>query len=393
MTTPVWPYVPQVNVVESLEWLTDVIRCRAKEYRHCLRANPREGWQYTHHMTPQQFATAKKFARDNTGASFYLPVWTEFAHVGAIAAHTVSLSIDGSHRSYNDGDLLLVWDSETDYETCLIGTVGVGTISLNPWVVAEYTDAYVMPIREVTFAQPFEADRTSISALTETSARFRAVDTLDLDEETGIVYADYRGYPLVTDPTELLSSSITEEFQREVDALDSGSGVLVQLPTYDAAIQTTRLAWTRLTRDDVWDLRVWLHARKGKWRAFWASSWGPDITVTDDIGAGSTVVEIADCDFATTFGTPSDFVIRQTNGLSFPFKVLSVEAGDPGKELLNTASPISVGGDVLVANIAKTSRLTFSRFDADRIEINHGVGGKATVAVPVIEVPYEEPPS
>ncbi len=378
----VWPYIPQRRPTESLEWMTDVIRCSAKEYRHCLRKEPRQEWSYTFQMTPAQFGRAKGLARSIGGSTLDLPIWTEQTVVGAIAAHTVNLTVDTAGASYEDGGELLVWESDTHYEVVTIATVGVGTVTLNPWVVDDYTDALVMPLREATFAQPFEADRDAVAARVVTQARFLIVETQDLSS-INPMYDTYKDSYLVTDPP-LEASNVREEYEREVETLDSGSGLMWRGSLYAAPIRGSVLGWGSLTRTELVNVREWLHTVKGRWKSIWVPSWNADVTVTADVVNNSYTVEIADIDFNSFFTAPCDFAIITTDGLFHCIHVLSCADGDPGKEVLTVEDP---NASIPLNTIARTSLLTRARFAADRVEIQHEVGGYAACAVPTVEVP------
>jgi hypothetical protein len=381
----IWPYMPQRGAVEALEWMTDVIRCKSAEYRQCLRAAPRRELAYTYQMTPEQFGRAKELARKTGGSAIYLPVWTEHAHVGAISAHTVNLAIDGSHASYTSGGSLIVWESDTHCEVVTIGTVGTGTISLNPWVVDDYTDAYVMPAIEVTFAQEFEADRDEATARVETQARFVATETTDLSGSAP-AYTTYLNYPIALTPPELIAGSVREQFEREVETLDSGSGLAWRSPLYDDPIRRSMASWYAEGQEAVWDLRVWLHSLKGRWKAFWLPSWNADVAVTKELSAGDSFIEVAAVGFAAAYTLPVDMAVMTTAGTAICLRVASVTTdGAPGTERLQFAGALS--GSLALANIAQTCQLSLCRFDADRIEIQHRTGRSATVAAPTVEVP------
>jgi len=381
----VWPYIPQRGITETLEWLTDVIRCRTEEYRACLRAEPRQEFTFRYQMTPTQFGKAKELAKETGGSNIYLPVWTEMTEVGRIAAHQVSLPVDGSHACYSDGGKLFVWDDDEHCEIVTISTVGEGVINLNPWVVVAYDNACVMPLRVATFAQEFEADRDEVGTIIKTTARFSVVATEDLSAESGLTYQDFGGHPLVTDRPELAAGSVSEQFTREVDTLDSWSGVVWKWNIWGHPIQTSKLAWYLATKEALWDFRIWLHHIKGRWKGLWVSSWSADLTVVQTVAEGAYQVIIADIDYWNHYPPNATFVIRKTDGTCVPVTVTACAAGDPGEQVLTITESVSPA--IPVASIDKMSRLVFSRFDSDRIEIQHRVGAAATVAIPTVELP------
>lgn len=382
----VWPFIPQRGATEALEWLTDVIRCRSKEYRQCLRAAPRQDWTCDYHMTPGQFARAKEMAKKIGGAELYLPVRTEASEVGDVAADTVSLGIDATGKCYAEGGKLLLWESDSVFEVVTIAEIGAGTIGFLEATEGSYTRAVAMPLRVATFAQEFEADRGEAVSAIRTQARFQAVQTEDLSAGAGLVYPTYRGSPIVTDATRV-RSGVREQYTREVETLDSGTGGIAREPVYSRPSQTSVLSWYAEGAAAVAALRVWLHTRKGRWRDLWAASWNRDLTVVDSISAGSQQVRIAAMGFGDVFSLPCDFLLITKSGAFLPFRVTAVADGDPGVEVLTTSTLFVAGVTIEPDDVKGVCRLVLSRFDADRVEIQHGEASSARVTVPIVEVP------
>lgn len=382
-----WPYIPQHGITESLEWRTDVLACRNTEQRIAIRTTPRQELILTHRLTPEQFGRARELAKTIGGDSLYLPIWTERVRIGSIEAHTVSLAIDTTHVSYSESGYAMVWQDDETFEIVEIATVADDLVTFNPWIVAAYSDAYVMPVRTATFAQELGVDRGQVDNVVA-SARFVAVDAEDLYAETepGGGYTTYLTYPVLLDAPLLLGGAIREQYARELDVLDSGAGTISRLPVRSIALSASTCAWYPIDKDELWDLRIWLHKRRGRQKAFWLPSFNADVVVVKAISPGDSFIEIAAVGFATAYSLPVDVGVLTTAGGIVAIRVASVTYdGPPGTERLQFAGAFSSG--LPLANIAGTCKLTLSRLDSDRIELQHQIGGGSTVAVPVVEVP------
>lgn len=392
----VWAYMPQSAVTESLEWLTDVQRCRSSEQRRSLRTNPRQELSCKYFMTESQFGQAKLAAMALGSSSFFVPVWPMFYEPGALAqgATVVPKNIADSQNMLPVDSSIMVWESASKWErhTVAINSTNPAYpyLTLGEAIGQSFSNPVVVPLRVGEFAQEFEATRTSFKQV-ETSARFRIVagDDYRGDYISSVGVGLYReevydGRQVVTDRS-LVASGVREQFERRYEEVDSSIGLAYRFPTYTRPGQASQIAWSARDRASLRSLLYWLHSRKGQWKSFWVPSWNGDITVTHEISASDTSVEISDIGFRTSASFPLDIMILTKDGTRIYKRVTGASAGDPGKELLGLSA--QVGTHIYTFDIDYVCLLTLSRFSSDRIEISHGPGGSASVSVPTIEVP------
>lgn len=376
-----WPFVPESEVGEALSWATDVLEFEAGEQRLATRAVPRGELSYSYQMTPAQFGRARELARSIGGDHCYVPLWTEAERVGAVGAHQVNLPVDPAERQYSASGYLLVWDSDQACEVVKIGSFGAGQINLSPWVVSAYSDAWVAPLVEARFAQEFEAVRDAVGTVVRTSARFEISTVLDLSGEA-LSEVTYQTYPVETTPPR---AGGTEQFGREVDTLDSVTGLSAKFPIRDTPSMASQVGRLCYTPHELWQCRVWLHKRRGRQGAFWLPSWNADVTIVKDIVAGDGFIEVAEIGFAPTYHLPTDLVI-QFRASSRRIRITSVTTdGPPGTERLRFNGAWS--GSTELSEIVRTSKITLSRLASDRVEIRHLPGGASIMSAPVVEVP------
>lgn len=389
-----WTFRPQMPMSETLEWHTDTTRCYTSEQRECLRTMPRMYWHHEYQVDPQAYAIAVELCRANGGAAIDVPEWNSCTdNVPATTAGTVTLPVPNANQipAYQPGKKALIWESNWAYEVVTLSGALANSISISA-TTQNHGKATVVPLRSCIFENNLEADRDASgdrddpNPVVRCSAAFRCDVTEDLTPTygVGIGYPDYLGSPVVTDQVVILSGA-RESVQRELATLDSETGLVDRRPIYASANRDGVLAWHCASRAELWNLRRWLHSRKGQQKNFWAPSWNADVVITRDITGGDTNIEIAAVGFASKWAVPVDMAIIAPDGGIWPIRVTGASSGGAGKELLALSSGFS--GSVSVSAIEKTCKLTLSRFATDSIEINHLPGGQATVAVAITEDP------
>jgi hypothetical protein len=382
--TLAWPFKPQMEIIETLEWLTDVNKCKKAEYRMTVRHRPRISYQHKYVLDAVDYGVARELARTIGGDPLYVPDWSVATAVPTISAGTVSLPIDVTYAPAYYSGFALVWAGDFNYEVVSITGYGTGTIAISA-TVNGYTNPEIVPLRLATFDQEFDGNLGAHHYI-EASASFTATATEDLSTYSGgLTYPAYLGDPVVTDPVELINS-VKEGNTRDVETLDSKTGPLYKYPLFATPTQSGVLAWTLLTEAALWALRVWLHTRRGRCKQFWSSSWNADVTITKDIVAGEGAIQIAAIGFASKYTLPVDIAIANASvgGMTF-IRITSVSAGPAGNELLNFGGAFS--GSTWHKETLIASKLTLSRLASDRIDIQHLSGRQATVEAATTEVP------
>lgn len=404
MTTHVWPFRPTMNVVESAEWLTHITRARTAEYRLCKRPIPRIGYQHKYVLSPDAYGAAMTAARAIGEAECYVPDWPNHVHIPTISIATVTLPVDAAMvPAYAAGKELLIWESNTSWETRTIQEIGDGTITIEA-TTREFTRPTIAPLRLGLMTENFASDREPIGPgvggdKVQASAGFTVIVGEDLTPTygDGIEYPEYLGSPVVTDPVEIVNGA-REENVRELSTCDCQTGMVVRTPIFATPNREFVVAWYRENRADLWDLRLWLHSRKGKCKNFWLPSHNQDLTVVAQIGSGATTIQVADMGLRTTGVFPMHFKLELAGTTCACVRVASAAAGSAGREVLTLDEVYTLINGTPVyssqfmytfalAEIGRMSALTLSRFDSDHIEIQHLPGSAATVVVPTTEDP------
>jgi hypothetical protein len=366
-----WPFIPDTNMIEALEWATDVLPAKTTEQRIALRATPRQQFFMRHVFTPSEYARARTFAGKRRGERVLIPVWPEAVAVGNLESAQTVLPVDAAHIDLAAGDTVVAWQSDLVYELAEVDSVGAGTITLTEGLGAAYTRAMVAPVREARFLAPVTFSRGPHEWV-ECSPQFEVAATRDLADAE--LYPTYRSHPVVTDRA-IVMQDASESIGREVEVSDSGLGLPVMVDVRELSGYQAQMAWFANGRPRLWALRQWLHYCRGRQRQFWLPTWNADMTLTATIGAADVVFYTG----AIELVAPFDIQFLLTDGTMLRRRVVG---GNGAAWELDSA----LGQEVTTADVEAISLLVAMRNDADRVEIQHLTARQADIAVPVVEV-------
>jgi hypothetical protein len=375
----IWPFVPQVEFTETLEWRTDIISSRASEQRINTRPRPRLTISYTMMLDNQQAALARTIARTTSLTELAVPLWGEATRLGILASGITSLVFDTSNAQYEATRQVVIFDEFNLWELATVQTVSAGNLLLTAATVSAYADAYVMPVYQMRPGQDYTFSRAAVESLLNVSAAFFAVDVMDVAEDFGAV--TYRSQPVLT-VQPIASSSMDEQVIHASDTVDGDSGVVAVFKALNYVSTTGAMAWDVLSNTELWEVRRWLYAVRGKSRGFWRPSWGRDIQLTAPVGASDVTMTVLNIGFVDMINR--DIMIQLNSGTILYRRVTTaVSAGL--NETLNIDT--SLGQAVAILDIDRISLMNFARLNADRVEIRHRAAKGASIRVPVTEIP------
>lgn len=379
----VWPFIPQREFTESLEWLTEVLRSKGAEQRISLRPQARQEHFFEYLVDDQQLARAKYLARFAGAEELAVPSWEFMSRVGAVALGTTSVAVDTTEAPYRVGDMAIVWQEDDFFEVRQIEEMTGSSISW-PSLPLErgYGLAYVMPVRTSQFLQDPEVSRGT-NPLKRMQARFVTTQFYSLGDDFDAGYPTYRGYDVMDDRTVLLSD-VSERFAREASVIDPGLGSIWRAPEFTYPVQTSSVAWSLDNHSDLWRLRGWLDARRGRWRGFWMPSWNADFVLAANAVSSDVTLTVRNVGHHLYDGV-RDIMILTASGDKHFLRVNSATAGFSGNEVLQLAAPL--GFNLSTANAQLICLMSYMRLDADRVEIKYRAGRGADVAVNIMEAP------
>lgn len=374
----IWPFAPQDEVLETLEWKTDVLRAKSKEQRIALRQEPRQSFSFTHFMEPSQVTRGRAMAVGWAHRQFGVPVWPDSAYVGTVPEGAMSVQVDTTIADYRVGETALIWKSDTEFAAAGIDTVSDGTVTFKSPIPITLDGAFIMPLRYGR-ASMFKMEKGG-NNLIRTTADFNIL--YNKDHSAGMGLPTLEGIEVLTHPM-MKVSSFDEMIEKKVTTIDNGFGFVVVDALYSTTDQTFMVSWDFTERADQWKVRRWLHSLKGKQKTFWLPTTHNDLTlVLDATEASQQSIVVKTISYALYYTTHA-LRIKRKSGVTTYHKVTGGTT-DGVTDTLSFAA--SIGTPVTVSDVESICFMHKVCLDSDRIEINHSNGTQSSIKIPVREV-------
>lgn len=380
----VWPFRPVGEVVEVLEWRTDVLRARAGEQRFRLRERPRRQWHLKHEFDADGQAAARAIMRG--ASSFHVMDWVRVVYVGAVSAgSSVSLAMATAGYGLAAGQSVVLWNDALNYEVCTIESVAPSALVLE-FVATPRAATRIYRVDQAHLAVELSISRPA--GPTQYAAISFESPAVDIHAAT--TYAQYRGHDVLP-MVPVAGGGLPESLNWPIEVFDNGTGLVSTSRGRDLVDDKFMMRWLYREDEDaeIQSLRDWVASRYGRWLAFWQSSWQSDLVAAADIGSAATSLRVLSPSGATSLGrTAFDLEIVGPSA-TYLRRVTNASAGPEvnGRPTFDLTIDSALGVAIAAVQFVRISYLRCARFDADRIEFLHVPGATVSVAVPCIEVP------
>lgn len=380
MTAQIWPFKPRAELLEVLEWRTDVLRPKSAEQRICLRVAPRRIFNLTHLMSDYEYSAGRAMIRSAQGAGgFLVPDWGQRINLGPLSPSSEPvLNIDISGMDI--GGQAILWESPTNFEQVEIlgDSNGVALDAISN----TYQNARFMPLW-LAIAPEGLANSRGPARTNEASIAMEVTENSDLSDS---VYPQYRAHDLMPDCPVVGGGRFDESIAWPVTRFDNQQSAPRTLRQRSLPDMRFQMRWHEFTGADAYTLRRWLHSRRGRQKAFWMSSRGRDFEPASAISG--TTVTVFDLPGIARLGRSSafDIDITSTAGVSYYRRVSSTTAGSEISGRTTVDMTIDSGVALALPDIRRISVLRCARFDADRIVLRHRAAAGMDVQVPCVEI-------
>lgn len=376
-----WPFVPDTGYDETMEWKTDLLDSFNNEQRLALREAPRQTFSHKFLLDEQQFSRAKAISTQWAHRVYGIAVWDEVTPLlNGLTAGSSFIAFDTANADYRDDDLIMLWASDTNLAALEITTVTPTGVNLKLPLDKNWPKCYIAPLRFARTLSGVEYGRAANKYITA-KAQFLVTQNKDLGDNGS--FPTYRGKPVMTDRSAVVGD-LSEKIVRTIDMFDNGSGpIQIDIASNWVRFMQT-ISFIKNNKADVWKLRKWIHARRGKQRAFWLPSWNRDLVILQDVASTASSITVSPIGYPLYY-TVKDIMIQLLNGTRIFARVTSGSTDNDGNEALSLSAQI--GTAFATTDIDFVCFMSHVRFDTDLVTFNHRDVGQVSTSIALAETP------
>lgn len=200
----------------------------------------------------------------------------------------------------------------------------------------------------------------------------------------------YKGLDVVA----LGSRTESNDYKRELSVLTATNGKRVVFDKAGVPFISRNYLWQAFSREEVARLRAFILARFGAYKAFWLPTGNHDLFVAEETPAGSSAVRVKGHSYRKNYfdagNSRRHLAVLTANGDVLDCLGVSACISNlDGTDTLVLASPIAAG----LTTGTPLSFLTYSRLDADTVELSFSSMDVAEAQLKFVEIPKETPPA
>jgi len=385
-----FPVRPEIPYVEKLKFLTDIIRTAdGSEQRIAIRKNPRQFFDWDVRMDDMEWDKQRvdTLMFDWQSRIWGVPMWHEATTLTVAAAvGTLTVNVDTTaDADYRvDGLVMIFADSQT-FDVQTISSFTANTITLkNATLNAFSVGATVAPLRTGNLRRSVSSSRFR-SADQKLRLSFRIIDN-DSDLADTSAFDSYNSKVLLDTCNVMVSSTLAEQFVRELIVIDNPAGIVTQDSPWDSGMHGFPLTLRAYSKAELWDLRQLVHALRGKQVSFYVPTFNHDLTPTGPLASASqdlVIENIGYTQFVRGRQPKNHIWMRLLDGTVYTREITSYVETTTALETLTMNA--AWGADIALADIDRISYLEEVRFNSDDITIRHERGDRLVhVSAPVI---------
>jgi hypothetical protein len=364
-----WFFRPDGEILERLEWLTDVIQSfDAGEQRIRLRGTPRRYFEFAATLTGRQRRAAENALHDWQGRAWGLPVWMDSQLLAAdLTAGATTIAVDTTTRDFRAGGLMGIASDPLTFEVLQIQSMTTSSVTIAAPLAGSWPAgrAEIFPIRAARMPDDvrlrrFDGD-TSYGRL-----RFECTEASDWPTASETAY---RGLPVLTTPPNW-TEDVEQGFLRKIASIDPGTGPVYFDDEAGGAVTMQSHRWLLDGRAQIDGFRRWLYSRKGRLSSFWLPTFAQDFLVVAGIGNTALTIDVEHCGYTDSIAQDigrRDIRIELHTGQVYYRRITSSAEVSATVERLSIDS--ALGATITPAQIRAVSYMAVVRLDADAAEI------------------------
>jgi len=379
-----FPYPPQRNIKEVLQWKTDVIKSAdGTETRSSLRRFPRQVLEYEIvPRRPVDLTTIRALLMEWQPRIFGVPIWwwsrklTSDASSGA----TSVIVSDLNFMDLRVGGLVMIAQAEPNDVRVIQSTVlevsrfgsPANTIVFTSALPQDFNivdGAFITPVVPCVVDQNITLARAA-DGFSEYKMRFTSTaNDSDLSDITP--FSTYQSKVLLDNKNIMRGKSYKQTITHKNTRVDFAIGGIQAFSTQLVGIPSHPLQLQNDSNQEEWEKRGLFYALRGKQVSFFLPTFQPDLELISDASSGAANIDIANVgytNFIQNRAPLQDIRILMNDGTVLNHRVTGSVEVSPGERL--TITP-TLSQDVNVADINEISFLVQVRQSVDEITIDH----------------------
>lgn len=356
------PVQLEAPMTETLGWYTDVmISDNGAESRLAMSQQGRQAFVANAPANSLSLVNSMlNLAHGNFDSRWAIPHWGEVQPILSIDAGTNRVACDTRFVDLREGGLVLLWGT-----SCALGWQ-IATIDA---INEDYVELDGEPLIDAGLVVPLRIGRLR-NPMGRLMRGYNATYRLgyDVDDLIELPSADptqFLGNDIYFDEIYSDDDGMSEDLIASIEAMDDDIGVTEIIDKWDYDRPRRQRVVLLDTLEDVWNFRLWLHRRLGRYKAYWEPTFYNDIR-NKSIGAVTTSITAWPDERLAGSATDRDHVaIQKLDGTWLTRTITSVVPADEDNVTVNFNTSIAMNG----SDIARISYLGLKRLDSDTIDL------------------------
>ena len=373
-----FPYQFSSPATETLEWFTEVLTSRnaTTEQRVRIRNSPRQSFRVTYPIPPNQMQNAENLLYGWLQRKWAIPLWNELQEVGPLSSADTVITVDTTNTDHREEGLILVYQAGVGSVTVETPTLTATQLNLARPLGVNFTNAVVMPVRIGRITNKPQRNTNGLNGSLLVNYEILENTTLSTTDPQ-----QYKGRDVYFDEVLMGGTSLRDEYEIRIDANDYRSGVVEFTSPWEKPriIRPKRVLLDDL--DDIWQYRLWLHRRAGRYVDFWLPTFESNfrITGTGNIVSGFDVKTDGYGQFATK---REDIAIKLLDGTWELREITGTVSNPNNTETILIDTPLNRNYE----EIEMVCYLGLKRLNTDRVELRWNQGRVVDSTVTMVEL-------
>lgn len=376
--TTLIPYLFQPGLKENLSWMTKVmVSNNGYEQKQRLRNSPRQLFSFSITTPRGEIAKLDTLLFGNRGAEFFLPVSTECRTlISDTSASSPNIDVNTEFGDFRVGSKALIYNSPRDFEIVTILSFTTNQIVADANITKIYgTTALVMPVRVGILTG--DPKRNTTGDKQRLSATFFVRDNVTLATSPSAI--QYKNFDVYLEEPLTIGEFVTDIYTTRMDIVDFSTGVTENFAPH-LKTKIRRSFGVQLdTQEDVWNFRLWLHRRAGKYLPFWMPTFENNFTLLST-GALTTQLLVSNDGQDTLSSGRNDLAILTASGWILRGIVDIIPSGNDLLVTLDSSIAIDASAIQLISFLGR------KRLTSDKVSIIWDGNNTAHATVGITEI-------